>query len=56
MKQDPRKVGVKIRQVATARRPRLRYLVGVDSRPIKVLRAITPARAVERVVARIMRP
>jgi NAD(P)-dependent dehydrogenase (short-subunit alcohol dehydrogenase family) len=56
MKQDPRKVGVKIRQVATAKRPRLRYLVGIDTLPIKVIRAIIPTRAVERVVARIMRP
>jgi NAD(P)-dependent dehydrogenase (short-subunit alcohol dehydrogenase family) len=55
-KQDPRKVGVMIRKVATAPRPRLRYLAGIDTRPIKVLRAITPTRAVERVVARIMKP
>src|SRR5439155_5212197 len=54
-KADPREVARKVREVATAGRPRLRYLVGADARIIKPLRALTPDRVTETAVRKILR-
>jgi NAD(P)-dependent dehydrogenase (short-subunit alcohol dehydrogenase family) len=52
---DPRAVARTVRQAATARRPRLRYLVGVDARILRPVRALTPNRLTEAVFSRIQR-
>jgi len=52
-KADPREVAVKVRKVATAERPRLRYMVGKDTLPIKTVRAVIPERAQEALIAKI---
>jgi NAD(P)-dependent dehydrogenase (short-subunit alcohol dehydrogenase family) len=54
-KADPREVARKVRHAATARRPKLRYLVGSDARVIKPLRAVTPTRVTEATVRKILR-
>jgi NAD(P)-dependent dehydrogenase (short-subunit alcohol dehydrogenase family) len=51
---DPGEVARKVRAVATMKRPRLRYLVGTDAKIIKPLRAVTPTRATEKVVGKIL--
>jgi hypothetical protein len=42
-------------QAATARRPKLRYLVGRDARVIKPVRAVTPVRVTEAGVRKVLR-
>ncbi len=54
-KADPREVARKVVQVATSRRPKLRYLVGSDARVLKPVRAVTPTRVTEAAVRKIMR-
>jgi NAD(P)-dependent dehydrogenase (short-subunit alcohol dehydrogenase family) len=54
-KADPAEVARKVRQAATARRPRLRYLVGTDARLIRPVRAVTPVRITEAAVRKILR-
>ena len=54
-KADPREVARKVAQVATAKRPKLRYLVGSDAKVIKPVRAVTPTRVTEAAVRKIMR-
>ncbi len=53
---DPASVGRLIARVATARRPRLRYLVGVDARRNTLLKAALPWAAFESVVGWVIRP
>jgi len=44
---DPREVARTVREAATAKRPKLRYLVGTDARILKPVRAVTPTRVTE---------
>jgi NAD(P)-dependent dehydrogenase (short-subunit alcohol dehydrogenase family) len=52
---DPRVVARTVREAATARRPRLRYLVGVDAHVLKPVRALVPTRVTEELFRRMMR-
>jgi NAD(P)-dependent dehydrogenase (short-subunit alcohol dehydrogenase family) len=54
-KADPGEVARTVRQAATARRPRLRYLVGTDAKLIKPVRMVTPVRITEAAVRKILR-
>jgi NAD(P)-dependent dehydrogenase (short-subunit alcohol dehydrogenase family) len=54
-KADPREVAHAVRRAATAKRPKLRYLVGTDAKVIKPLRAVTPTRVTEAAVRKILR-
>ncbi len=53
---DPTRVAELIAEVAAARRPRLRYLVGRDARTMSALKAVMPYSALERIIARVIRP
>lgn len=50
---DPRRVARTIVKAATARRPRARYVVGVDARLLITGRRIMPARLLEQLVLRV---
>jgi NAD(P)-dependent dehydrogenase (short-subunit alcohol dehydrogenase family) len=50
---DPRDVALVIAEIATAARPRLRYLVGRDARAQKLLSRLLPARLWETAVGRV---
>jgi NAD(P)-dependent dehydrogenase (short-subunit alcohol dehydrogenase family) len=52
---DPRQVARKVREVATAKRPKLRYLVGSDAKVLKPVRAVTPTRVTEALSRKILR-
>ena len=54
-KADPREVARAVRRAATAKRPKLRYLVGSDARVVKPLRAVTPVRMTEAISRKILR-
>ena len=54
-KADPRQVARTVLRAATAKRPRLRYRVGIDAHVLKPVRAITPTRLTEAVTGKIMR-
>lgn len=51
-KGNPRRVARLIVRVAAKRRPRQRYLVGVDAHVLVLLRRIVPARILERLIVR----
>jgi NAD(P)-dependent dehydrogenase (short-subunit alcohol dehydrogenase family) len=51
----PEKVAGAIAQALSVRRPRTRYLVGADARGQVLARRLLPDRALDRIVARIMR-
>jgi NAD(P)-dependent dehydrogenase (short-subunit alcohol dehydrogenase family) len=51
---DPREVARAFRRAATAPRPRVRYLVGRDTWPTRIVRTVVPDRAVQSVVRRLM--
>lgn len=53
-KADPREVALSIARALTARRPRLRYLVGTDAKTQAALRWALPRRAFEEVVHRML--
>jgi hypothetical protein len=48
----PQRVAKAIEHALSARRPRTRYLVGLDARSQARLKAILPTRLVDRLVAR----
>ncbi len=50
----PERVAATIERALTARRPRTRYLVGADAKIQARLKLVTPARAWDRIVARII--
>jgi NAD(P)-dependent dehydrogenase (short-subunit alcohol dehydrogenase family) len=54
-KADPGEVARKVRQAATASRPKLRYLVGTDAKLIRPVRVVTPVRITEVAVRKILR-
>ncbi len=51
----PEKVAAKIARALTARRPRARYLVGLDARGQALLRRLLPDRLLDPIIARVMR-
>jgi NAD(P)-dependent dehydrogenase (short-subunit alcohol dehydrogenase family) len=51
----PEKVAAKIERALTARRPRARYLVGLDARGQALLRRLLPDRLLDPIIARVMR-
>jgi NAD(P)-dependent dehydrogenase (short-subunit alcohol dehydrogenase family) len=53
---SPEKVGEAIEHALTSRRPRPRYLVGIDAKTQARIKPLIPPRLWDRVVARLMRP
>jgi hypothetical protein len=50
----PEKVARTIERALTARRPRARYLVGIDAKVQARLKVVVPTRVLDRLVARAM--